>query len=743
MIDTSICPFCSEEIKASAIKCKHCGSMVGSGTVPPGTTGTGATGTGAGGTNPTWWDLAGPLTEGTLVREYRIERTLGIGGMGEVYLARNSLTGQSVALKVVSPEVMRQPGIRERFVEEARVMSLLRHPGIVQLYSFFEEGNRFFMAMEYIEGRELDDFLDERPLNVDEAVSICGQMLKGLAYAHSLASPIVHRDIKPGNILVTKEGRVVIIDFGVAKALGRDKMTKTGAAVGTYEYMSPEQVQGEEVSPASDVYAAGIVLYKMLSGIVPFPQQSQGGFECMKSQVEKEPPAIGDFREGIPDWLVAIIGKALSKNAANRYQNAGEMAAALGAEEAPAAIGPTAPAPVMSTTVPSVLVPAVTEPGDSAKARNLLPLYAGGAVVALILLVVLGIKLGGSGDGGKKDGLVKKSHSPGPVEVAGLGNYKKEEAQKRVNYHEKAEEAPPERVGNVGYAKKVEEKKEYAPANTEVPQAEEKPAAPEPICQPACSGRDCGDDGCGGLCGVCRSGWTCEYGSCRAPEPVCQPACSGRDCGDDGCGGSCGSCRSGWACEYGSCRAPEPVCQPACSGRDCGDDGCGGSCGSCKSGWTCGYGSCNPPALKRLSVYGAEATDWNYRYNKPARYSPENLLDGSSHTAWCKSDGTGESITLRLSGTRTVRQVRILNGYQKTGSDKYGDRFYRNSRVSKARIQDDSGNGQNAYLPDEKSWQYIEVDSLRTDRIIIRPTEGYWGQDRSLCMSEVEIWGND
>jgi len=662
--------------------------------------------------------------------------------MGEVYLAKNGLTEQLVALKVVSPEVMRQPGIRERFVEEARVMSLLRHPGIVQLYSFFEEGNRFFMAMEYIEGRELDDCLEERPLDVDEAVSICGQMLEALAYAHSLASPIVHRDIKPGNILVTKKGRVVIIDFGVAKALGRDKMTKTGAAVGTYEYMSPEQVQGEEVSPASDIYAAGIVLYKMLSGIVPFPQQSQGGFECMKAQVEKEPPAIEEFREGIPDWLVAVLGKALSKDAAQRYQNAGEMAAAIREEKAPEVAAPAGSAPVSgttapgvatSTTVPGVAMPSVTETGAAA-GKKLWPLYGVGAVLILLLVAFLGVKLGGSGGGKKEDDRAEKAESANPAKRAGLAQYDRDRAGEK----READKAP-----SVGYRDYAEEKDRRAPVAVEYAKAEEKPAAPEPICRPACSGRDCGDDGCGGSCGSCRSGWTCKYGSCRAPEPVCQRSCGGKDCGGDGCGGSCGSCDSGWTCEYGRCKAPEPVCRRDCSGKDCGEDGCGGSCGSCRSGWTCSYGSCKAPAMERLSVYEASATDWNYRYEQPARYAPAKLLDSNSHTAWCKTDGTGESITLRLSSTKTVRQVRLLNGYQKIKNDRYGDRYYRNSRVSKVRIQDDSGNGSYAYLPDEKSWQYIEVDNLRTDRIVIRPTEGKWGPDRSLCISEVEIWGND
>jgi len=265
------------------------------------------------------------LEGGTEVREYRIDKRLGEGGMGVVYKAEHTLTGQKVAIKVVWPELMRNESVRRRFLEEARVLGQLEHPNIVSLLNFFEEQGVFFLVMSFIDGETLDDLLERRPLNLQEAVDLMSALLSALEYAHSGTQSVVHRDIKPANIMLKQDGAPVLTDFGVAKAFGREKMTRTNAAVGTYEYMSPEQVQGEEVSPASDIYSCGITLYRMLAGVVPFPQKSEGGFECQKAHVEAPVPRLTEYSEGVPAQLQAVLDRALSKDPRERYGTAREM----------------------------------------------------------------------------------------------------------------------------------------------------------------------------------------------------------------------------------------------------------------------------------------------------------------------------------------------------------------------------------------------------------------------------------
>jgi len=440
-VETKLCPYCSEEIKSTAIKCKHCGSMLGdeagevSGTAPtavaPPISGT----TPATGAAPAWWSLAGPLEPGTEVREYRIEEMLGQGGMGEVYLAVHGLTGQKAAIKVVSPELMRDEGVRQRFIEEARVMAGLKHANIVHLLGFFEEGGRFFLVMEYIEGKTLDDVLERRPLSEDEARRIGCSVLKGLQFAHTRPQPVVHRDIKPANILLGKDGRVVITDFGVAKALGREKMTRAGGTVGTYEYMSPEQVRGEEVSPGSDLYSMGIVLYKMLTGVVPFPQKSETGIECMNAHLNSPVPPVAEFREGLSAWVQGVLESALAKEPGTRFASADAMAAAIkrSAAHKPAPAREATPPPAREATPPPPALPpeadVVHDPVPAKGSGK--GLLFGGIAAAVVVLALLAVFVGPKvmpGGGQEPKGVSKEPEGWSKTEA---GKKQAEEEQKK------------------------------------------------------------------------------------------------------------------------------------------------------------------------------------------------------------------------------------------------------------------------------------------------------------------------
>ena len=405
--ETRPCPFCGEQILAVAFKCKHCQTMLdGSTPFPSGTPApTGVPG--SAGFAPASGPPSAPLAAGVVVGLYRIVRMLGQGGMGAVYLAEHTLTGQEVAIKVIWPELMREQNVVTRFLEEARVMGKLHHHNIVPLLNFFEEGGRYHLVMGFIDGRTLDSVLNERPLSVDESVRIMTALLSALDYAHSLPQPVIHRDIKPANIMLRKDGTPVLTDFGVAKALGRGSLTRAGGAVGTPEYMAPEQVQGEDIGPATDLYALGITFYKMLTGVVPFPQRTDGGYECMTAHVTKPLPPVAEFREGLPSWVQGVLERTLAKSPSARFSSASAMVASLSSptatppqpkpRKAPAERAAPAPKPRLQpasaarpgTTAPTPSPSAVTVHSTSSSSKKLFLL--GAAALAMVVAVVLAV----------------------------------------------------------------------------------------------------------------------------------------------------------------------------------------------------------------------------------------------------------------------------------------------------------------------------------------------------------------
>ena len=394
------CPFCDEGIRPNAMKCKHCGTML-DGSVPfprgtpppPGATPFPAGATPAPGAAPAWSQVAGPLSPGTVVREYCIERMLGKGGMGEVYLADQTTTGRQVAMKVVAPELMRDEGVRRRFMEEARVMAALDHPSIVSLYTFFEEGGRFFLVMKYVDGESLEDRIErDGPMPVEEAVRVSTAVLAALEYAHTQPQPVIHRDIKPANIQLGKDGSAVVMDFGIAKAIGRENLTRTAGIVGTYEYMSPEQIMGGEVGPATDIYCFGITLYKMLTGVVPFPQKTDTGIDCMDGHRHKPVLPLAEFRDGLPDWLQGVAEGALAKQPGGRFSSASAMSAALRPTSSPP--GPSLGSPSPKPVVAPAPVPPPAEPVPPTSSRSIVehdPRPTGPSAAQAVLAIGLAV----------------------------------------------------------------------------------------------------------------------------------------------------------------------------------------------------------------------------------------------------------------------------------------------------------------------------------------------------------------
>ena len=256
---------------------------------------------------------------------YTIFERVGAGGMAEVYRARDELLGRDVAVKVLSERFARDGSFVERFRREAQSAANLNHPQIVSLYDYGSDGDAYFIVMEFIDGTSLADVIrNEAPLLPERAAEIALDVTKALDRAHTAG--IVHRDIKPGNILLTKDGHTKVTDFGIARAAHGDNeqtMTQTGMVIGTAAYLSPEQAQGEPVDGRSDLYSLGVVLYEMLAGHAPFAGDTPLAIAYKHVREFAAPPS--SMNPDVPAELDAVVMKALAKNPENRYQNAVEF----------------------------------------------------------------------------------------------------------------------------------------------------------------------------------------------------------------------------------------------------------------------------------------------------------------------------------------------------------------------------------------------------------------------------------
>jgi eukaryotic-like serine/threonine-protein kinase len=257
---------------------------------------------------------------------YRLERPLGHGGMASVYLARDSELDRPVAVKLLAENAAGDDGLRERFVREARLAARLSHPNVVSVFDAGEDDGRPYIVMEHVEGETLADLLARRGrLPPEEARVLALQAARGLAHAH--AGGLVHRDIKPQNLLLREDGTLKIADFGIARAAEGTALTLAGTVLGTAAYLAPEQALGEEVSPASDVYSLGAVLYELLTGRPPLEVESLDDLAKRKTI-----PPVREVAPDVPRDLEDVVMRSLARNPAYRPADLERELAPQGAE---------------------------------------------------------------------------------------------------------------------------------------------------------------------------------------------------------------------------------------------------------------------------------------------------------------------------------------------------------------------------------------------------------------------------
>jgi Tol biopolymer transport system component/predicted Ser/Thr protein kinase len=328
--------------------------------------------------------------------KYEIRAEIGRGGMGVVFLGYDPDLDRQVAVKVLAPHLVWETEFVERFLREARAAARLKHANIVTIYDVGQEGSWYYFVMECLEGQTLAEYIQERgPLPPEEVLSILRPLAEALDYAHEQG--LVHRDIKPANIVIEPTGRVVLTDFGIARAAEETGLTRTGMFVGTPQYVSPEQARGEEVDYRTDIYSLGVVAYQMLSGQVPFDGKTP--HSVLHKQIYEPPPPIRHVRPELPQAVDPILGRTLAKEAGQRYptvtSSVETLAQALAGE-------------VEVEAKPSVPVAGGVEAARARRRRRALPrrvwLLGGAVAVVLVLVVAAGVIAliaGGGGSNGQ------------------------------------------------------------------------------------------------------------------------------------------------------------------------------------------------------------------------------------------------------------------------------------------------------------------------------------------------------
>ena len=309
---------------------------------------------------------------------YKIISVLGQGGMGAVYLAEHTNFDRKVAIKAIHPHLAKNEEIRQRFKNEAATMARLQHPNIVGLYDYFVDEEGLYLIMELVEGVELESYLQNIGSPLDEHVSAAfmKQLLEAFSHAHDKG--VIHRDIKPANILITNDGTIKVLDFGIAKIVDGDglhNMTKTGTQIGTVYYMSPEQVQGKKVDARSDIYSLGVTFYQMLTAQNPY-NSCTTEFEVYSKIVQEQLPNPKAANPQVSEVIISILNKATEKDPEKRFQTCEQFKQALLKKEQQA------------SEVPK------PKPSGAATAKKAAPVSQdSGAATAALVLGILGLFL--------------------------------------------------------------------------------------------------------------------------------------------------------------------------------------------------------------------------------------------------------------------------------------------------------------------------------------------------------------
>ena len=348
------------------------------------------------------------MQAGQRIRDYVLDQKIGGGGMGEVWRATHSVLQRTVAIKGMSAHLAAEPQLRERFLLEARAQARLQHPRVLGVIDAFREDGVDYLVMPLVSGRSLADRLAETqgPLPPAEALRIASDVLDGLEAAHRRG--IIHRDVKPSNILLDPEGRALLTDFGIALLVGQDRLTNTGISLGTPYYMSPEQIRDPKaIDQRTDVYSAACVIYEMLAGRPPFTGKERPGstdIVILESHLHQKAEPIRTWNPDVPAALDAAVLRGLAKDPVGRYSGCEEFRHALSTSLAepppppPAVhrpVPPPVPPPVPMAVRPSAVPPPIPQPVAAPRASRsgfLLGIICG-AVLGVAALVMLGQKL--------------------------------------------------------------------------------------------------------------------------------------------------------------------------------------------------------------------------------------------------------------------------------------------------------------------------------------------------------------